>query len=209
MTSSNDSPEPPSDSFSTPGATHPPSGVTADAQAGEPVADADLDNTVGPDADERVDEWADVATAAARVEMRRRAHARAVEIAPAVLSAVLATPRRSLPIRSRDDTENTYISERVITALLRRHIDDLPGFAVNRVRLEVDLNQTLVAVTVELIVRYNQPIAEGAHSVRAVTEQELERALGPASREVDVSVINVHVQDVTLRDPSIEQPGDL
>jgi uncharacterized alkaline shock family protein YloU len=178
-----------------------------EAPAAAAIGDSDADrSTVDAGASTTVDEQVAEAISAARTEMQLHAHARAVEVAPSVLTAVLATPRRSLPIRARDHDENTYVSERVITALLRRHIDNIPGFAVNRVRLDVDLTKTLTAVNIEVIAQYNRPIPEGAQTIRVVVEQQLERALGPATRDVQVLVTNVHVNDVIIGDPAVEHP---
>lgn len=125
--------------------------------------------------------------------LRRRSERRAAEIAPSLLAAVLATPRRSLPVQHRTEPW-LQIAEHVLVAALRDDVERaLPDVVVRDVRLVVERTD-LASVTVEVSVALGLPLADTADAVRATTLGSLASRLGngPHDAPVEVSVVDVH-----------------
>lgn len=125
--------------------------------------------------------------------LRRRSERRAAEIGPALLAAVLASPRRSLPVQHRTQ-EWLQIAEHVLVAAIRDDVERaLPGVQVRDVRLVVERSD-LTSVTLEVSVALGLPLADTADAVRAAALASLAARLGtgPSDAPVEVAVVDVH-----------------
>lgn len=153
------------------------------------------------------------AVAAATAQLRAQTLPQAAEIADRILRNALRAQRSAPPVRAHAPHNLTHVSTRVISTLLREHIDNhLLGAAVGRIAIRADRYQTLQDVTVELYVQYGTEIAALAEQARHLAREALASTLGtPDLAEgvtVDVTASHIHVSDVTVGDPHLVNPDD-
>ncbi|MBD5829833.1 hypothetical protein DXX98_03215 [Janibacter melonis] len=131
---------------------------------------------------------------------------RAVEIADTVLRRAMAAPRRARLARSRHD-DDLQVSTTAITATMRADVDTaLAGAAVQQIDYDIAPDGYLAAVRLDLLVQYGSSLVDLADEARVVMAGSLERLLGAG--DVPVVVHHVHVEDVTVGDPHVVDPGD-
>lgn len=141
--------------------------------------------------------------------LRDDARPRAVEIAHSVLERALRARRHTLPIRAHPPHHHVHVSDQVIRTLLRQRIDDdVQGAATGRIALLVDPDQTLREVTVELFVQYGEVLMDVADHARYTVQQTLDDLLSRPQTPVEIQLTHVHISDITVGDPGLEQPDE-
>ena len=125
-----------------------------------------------------------------------------------VLARVLTATRRSLPIRTSEDSSGgaLLVSEQVLTTYIRHAVAPVPAAAPTRIQIHSDSDHNYTGVTIELTVQFDEPILPIADEIRDRTEQVLRGLLGPIHPPVTVSALHVHVSDVTTDDPHTGRP---
>jgi hypothetical protein len=122
------------------------------------------------------------------------------ETAAGVMARIRSTLRTGRPLRvplPDDRGAATYVSERVVVAVLRQALSTDEDLAPSAVRLEVD-GDRLAAVHVDLVGRYGADLQVLAGRCRALVGEALAGLLLGAADAVEVTM---SVVDVTLDDP--------
>lgn len=148
--------------------------------------------------------------AAATQSLREHVDPRWVEVSDRVLARALTATRRSLPIRTSEDTSAgaLLVSEQVLTSYIRHAIAPVPAAAPSRIHIHSDAEHNYTGVTIEITVQFDEPILPIADQIRDRTEQVLRELLGPIHPPVTVTGMHVHVSDVTTEDPHTGRPGE-
>jgi len=123
-----------------------------------------------------------------------------IEVANRAKAKAASLVRHSWPVRGQGATGEFLVSHRVLRALVRRNLLELPALDVDEVDLELD-GERLVAATVAIVVRYGTAIPSLAAQVRARTAGVLTDALGPLAPPADR--ISIDAVDVTRGDPRL------
>ena len=145
---------------------------------------------------------------AATESLRAHVDPRWVEVSDRILARVLTATRRSLPIRTSEDSSGgaLLVSEQVLTTYIRHAVAPVPAAAPTRIHIRSDSDNNYTGVTIEITVQFDEPILPIADEVRDRTEQVLRELLGTIHPPVTVSAMHVHVSDVTTDDPHTGRP---
>lgn len=145
---------------------------------------------------------------AATQSLRAHVDPRWVEVSDRILTRALSATRRSLPIRTDEDSSAgaLLVSEQVLTTYIRNAVGHVPGAAPTRIHIHSDPDDNYTGVTIQITVQFDEPILPIADEVRDRTEQVLRELLGPNHPRVTVSAMHVHVSDVTTDDPHTGRP---
>jgi len=159
----------------------------------------------GPDAPRGDEQRLDAATES----LRAHVDPRWVEVSDRILARVLTTTRRSLPIRTSEESSGgaLLVSEQVLTTYIRNAVAPVPAAAPTRIHIRSDSDNNYLGVTIEITVQFDEPILPIADQVRARTAHVLRELLGPIHPPVTVSAMHVHVSDVTTDDPHTGRPS--
>lgn len=132
-----------------------------------------------------------------------------VELAGSIMSRVRAVVVPSEPILTfteqgtpaRDEQgSETFVSARVVTAALRRLLQEHPTHAPEAIDLHVDEGR-LSGVDIRLVARYGVELHPLADTLRPEILEIVRGLLGPAPG-LDLSAIEIEYVDVTRGDPN-------
>ncbi len=143
-------------------------------------------------------------------DLRAHVDERWVEVANVVLSRALTATRPSPPVRAQAPTGPVEIAEQVLVSYLRDSIDQLDDCEVVTIGIDTrpehgidGRGEVCTGVLVALAVRYQTVLIPLADRVREVAVSRLAQMLGPVEPAVSVSVVHVHIADVTRGDPKL------
>lgn len=132
-----------------------------------------------------------------------------IELSQSIMSRVRSTVTPSQPVLAwttaglptHDETgSRTWVSSRILTAALRRHLQQ-PTFAPVAINLVVD-DERLTGVEVSLATSYGVDLVALADAVRVSVHAELVGILGP-DPDFRAADIAVHISDVVVGNPNL------
>lgn len=112
---------------------------------------------------------------------------------------ILTFTAQGTPARDEQGSE-TYVSARVVTAALRRLLQEHPTHAPDAIDLRVD-DSRLTGIDIRLVARYGVQLHPLADTLRPQILEIVEGILGPAPG-LDLSSIEIEYVDVTRGDPN-------
>ncbi len=165
----------------------------------DPLDVADHAATGELDEHERDCPFCQEAVAAAALSARVGARAAAVhddaepphDLVPAVMRSVRTELRtaREIPVPSDDGA--AFVTDHVVTTVLRDALDAADGLVVSSCRVEL-LAGTGLGVRVEALGRYTDDLPAGAGAARALVVATLQREFGlVATAGVDIAVVDL------------------
>lgn len=160
-------------------------------------------NSEHPESPAPVDAVAEAKLRAATAALRDHINTRWVEIADAVVSRALTASRPSWPVRAQASGGPLQIAEQVLVAYLCDSIDPIADCEVINIQIETDGGDRCTGVVIALATRYGTALIPLADRVRQVAERRLQELLGPVQPPVTVSMMHVHVADVSRGDPKL------
>lgn len=131
--------------------------------------------------------------------LRTSADQRWDEIAERVIRTAMATTRRSAPVRARGGSGPVWVSEQVLTTLIRRAIADVPGTTPTHIDVATDEAGSYEGVLIVVTVDFGTPVMQAADRIRDRAGETLRQTLGPVTPPVRVEATHVHVADVRSR----------
>ncbi len=156
-----------------------------------------------PESPAPLDAGAEATLRAATTALRDHIDRRWVEVADAVVSRALTASRPSWPVRAQAPGGPLQIAEQVLVAYLCDSIDSIADCEVANVHVDTD-GDRCTGVVIALAVRYGTALIPLADRVRQVAEMRFEELLGSVVPPVTVSMMHVHVADVTREDPKLK-----
>lgn len=159
-------------------------------------------NSEHPESPAFVDAETEATLSAAAAALRDHIDHRWVEVADAITSRALTASRPSWPVRAQAPGGPLQVAEQVLVAYLRDSIDPIADCEVVNIQVETD-GDHCTGVVIAAAVRYGTELIPLADRVRQVAECRLEELLGSVVPPVTVSMIHVHVSDVTRGDPKL------
>lgn len=112
---------------------------------------------------------------------------------------ILTFTAEGTPSRDAEGSE-TFVSARVVTAALRRLLQQHPTHAPETIDLQVDDNR-LTGIDIRLVARFGVELHPLADTLRPQIHAIVRELLGPAPG-VDPSMIEIEYVDVTRGDPN-------
>ncbi|MEU4454240.1 hypothetical protein AB0F44_23120 [Nocardioides sp. NPDC023903] len=112
---------------------------------------------------------------------------------------ILTFTEQGTPARDEQGSE-TYVSAHVVTAALRRLLQEHPTHAPDTIDLHLD-DSRLTGIEIRLVARYGVELHPLADTLRPQILEIVEGLLGPAPG-LDLSTIQIEYVDVTRGDPN-------
>lgn len=113
---------------------------------------------------------------------------------------ILTVTEQGTPARDEQGSQ-TYVSARVVTAALRRLLQEHPTHAPDTIDLRLDDDSRLTGISIRLVARYGVELHPLADTLRPQILEIVRDLLGPASG-IDLSAIEIEYVDVTRGDPN-------